>query len=388
MLALALTTASGLSVYAEDSAASEETTPYYTDEYGDIGIYLVEASTGQVLVSHNATLRYKPLSITKLLTCTVLLDYFSPDEMVTVERSMLALVDVDASTAGLSSGEEISVRDLVGAMLVPSGNDAARVAAVVTGRRILDNAAASAYEAQTAFVAAMNQKAASIGMEDSWFINPDGYPYEGMYSTAKDITTLSMCAASYPLIDEIARLEHYETTSTAWQYDWWNSNLLLYTPSDFVSVWSSESAYSDGRVTGMKTGSGDWSTSLAFRAEDSGEEVFGSLLGVSDYSGYNTFLVTSDMLDWYYDVYLPAHPRQVEEAEEVATASAVAAATDLTNSEAAVSEDGTAHPSFLLPLMLTILTALLILFIRARLIERKRRRARMRRRNLFRYHIM
>ena len=133
--------------------------------------------------------RLYPASITKLLSCYVILQYVKPDAEVVVGDA-LALVQPDSSVAELKEGDKLTMEQLIAAMLLPSGNDAAQVAAVATGRAIAENEELSYTEAVEVFVAEMNRQAQALGMTNSHFVNPDGFHHDDHYTTMNDLVKL------------------------------------------------------------------------------------------------------------------------------------------------------------------------------------------------------
>src|SRR5690554_1181978 len=95
---------------------------------------LVELNSGEVLYSKAAEQRMFPASLTKMLTALVVLQYGGDLEQTVVVGHELWWVKPNSSRAGLRFNDRISLRNLLYAMLLPSGNDAAYVAAVHTAR--------------------------------------------------------------------------------------------------------------------------------------------------------------------------------------------------------------------------------------------------------------
>ena len=133
--------------------------------------------------------RIYPASITKLLTCYTVLQHMAPDTKVTVGDAM-DLVQFDSSVAGLEKGDVLTVEQLVEAMLMVSGNDAAQVAAVAAGRTIAENSWLSCEDAVAVFAREMNRQAEALGMENSHFVNPDGFHHPDHYTTMDDMVRL------------------------------------------------------------------------------------------------------------------------------------------------------------------------------------------------------
>ena len=167
-----------------------------------------------------------PASITKLLSVYVILQYMDPEDTVVVGDG-LTLVEPDSSLANLKEGDILTVGQLIEAMMLPSGNDAAHTAAVAAGRIIGGDSSLSPEAASEIFVAEMNKQAAALGMTGSHFVTADGFHRDDHYTTMKDLTILSAKVLSDPTIvgytskisDQVALEGHTET--------WKNTNYLL-----------------------------------------------------------------------------------------------------------------------------------------------------------------
>lgn len=167
-----------------------------------------------------------PASITKLLTCHVILRHVKPETEVIVGDA-LALVQYDSSVAGLVEGDKLTMEQLIAAMLLPSGNDAAQVAAVATGRAIAEDPELGYAEAVEVFVAEMNRQAQALGMTNSHFANPDGFHHDDHYTTMNDLVTLCKTVlTNQTILKYTSRLE--ETVElTDRTLEWENTNVLL-----------------------------------------------------------------------------------------------------------------------------------------------------------------
>lgn len=209
---------------------------------------LLEQSSGKVLYSKLAQERMYPASLTKLLSALVLLQYGGElEETVVVGRELL-LVKPNSSRAGLQVGDRISLRNLLYAMLLPSGNDAAYVAAVHAARAQANDSSLAPDRAVGLFAAMMNQMAADLGATHSHFINPDGYHDSGHYSTAIDLALIASRVMQNELLREVVGenyvtvqyVSHGRTISRSYS----NTNRLL-NPTDEVYY---------AEATGLKTG--------------------------------------------------------------------------------------------------------------------------------------
>lgn len=184
-----------------------------------------------------------PASITKLLTSHTVLQYMDPATSVTVGDA-LTLVEEDSSVADLQEGDVLTVEQLIAAMMLPSGNDAAQVAAVATGRAIAGDETIPCEEAKQIFVRAMNAQAEILGMENSNFVSPDGWHDEDHYTTMNDLVILCReVLKNQTILKYTSRAE--ETVLLAdRELEWKNTNFLLD---------SSGEAYVPSAI-GLKTG--------------------------------------------------------------------------------------------------------------------------------------
>lgn len=142
-------------------------------------VIVVDAANGNVLHAVNADQRRPVASTQKLLTALIVAEAGNLDEKITVEAS-----DTWAEPTKLyiKPGDRYSRYDFINILLVHSMNDVARALA-------RDNAGS-----QEAFAEKMNNRAAQMGMHQSNFVNPNGLPATGQYSTARDMARLALYA--------------------------------------------------------------------------------------------------------------------------------------------------------------------------------------------------
>jgi D-alanyl-D-alanine carboxypeptidase (penicillin-binding protein 5/6) len=138
---------------------------------------LMEASTGDILVSRDRNQRRQIASTTKLMTVLVALERDDLDDVFSAARYHPAAAE---SQIGLHRGERMSVRDLLRAALLPSANDAAATLAVGT------------MGSTAAFVAEMNRRARALGLRDTSYANPVGLDDPKNYSSAYDLARLAI----------------------------------------------------------------------------------------------------------------------------------------------------------------------------------------------------
>ncbi len=201
-------TLSFLLVLLISSAAAAE--PNIT---GAAGV-LMDAETGEVLWAKEETAKRAPASITKILTALVAIEKGNlTDEVVISEVA----VDTHGSIVWLRAGETQTLEDLLYAIMLNSGNDAALAIAEHIGEGSIDK-----------FVNMMNEKAKEIGAYSSNFVNPNGLPAEGHYSTAYDIALITRAALKNPVLREIMGTQTRQWNGMDWQSQLVNLNQLLW----------------------------------------------------------------------------------------------------------------------------------------------------------------
>jgi len=146
---------------------------------------VIDVVSGRVLYAKNADLPRAVASTQKIITALCVLDAGNIDKPVTIEASDS---NCEPTKLGLKPGEVYTRRELLKVLMVKSANDVARALARDVGG------------SQEGFSALMNQKAASLGMRNSHFINPNGLPMSGQYSTARDMAIAARAAYRSPLI--------------------------------------------------------------------------------------------------------------------------------------------------------------------------------------------
>ena len=152
---------------------------------------VLDADSGQVLHQINADQARQVASTQKLLTALLIAESGNLDERVRVEPSDTL---AEPSKLYIKPGEVYERGQLLQILLVKSMNDVARCLA-------RDNAGSV-----EAFAAKMNARARSLGMTSSHFLNPNGLPEPGQYSTARDMARVAMAAYRNGTIRGIVRL--------------------------------------------------------------------------------------------------------------------------------------------------------------------------------------
>jgi D-alanyl-D-alanine carboxypeptidase (penicillin-binding protein 5/6) len=146
---------------------------------------LIDPSTGQKLYGHNANQELPIASTTKLMTALLTLEHVRLDKVITQNDYEPAAVD---SQIGLVPGEQMSVHDLLLALLLPSADDAAEDLAYNLG-----------HGSVARFVGMMNARARALGLTHTHYSTPAGLDTPGNYSSPADLVKLaSFLLAHHP----------------------------------------------------------------------------------------------------------------------------------------------------------------------------------------------
>ena len=145
---------------------------------------LMDGNTGRLLYDKNADSRSLIASTTKIMTALVVCEQCNVLDRMRIPREA---VGIEGSSMYLQEGEILTVQDLLYGMMLHSGNDAATALAIYCGGTV------------EGFAQLMNDKAHSLGMRNSHFVNPHGLDAPEHYSTAKDLAILAREAMKNPI---------------------------------------------------------------------------------------------------------------------------------------------------------------------------------------------
>lgn len=151
---------------------------------------LIDAGTGKILYEKDADEKLPPASVTKIMTMLLAMEAID-DKQITLEDKVV--ISERASSMGGSQlyfepGEQKTVEQLLKGIAVASANDACvSMAEHIAGT-------------EEVFIKKMNEKAAQLGMKNTHFMNTNGLPEEGHYTSAKDISIMSRELLKYPMV--------------------------------------------------------------------------------------------------------------------------------------------------------------------------------------------
>ena len=238
---------------------------------------LIDLKDQASLAAHAPTQRRAIASTTKLMTAYLALNELKMDDELVVPRYDAAPAE---SVAGLTAGEQLTVRDLIVAMMLPSANDAAFT--------IADGVAGL----ESAFVAEMNRAAADLDLTGTHYANPIGLDAEGNYSTAADLTKLAQDLLADKRFRRIVAMPQATLESGAQTRIVENTNTLL---------------LSDPSVDGVKTGHTlDAGYVLVASAKREGVPLLAAVLGASSEASRDA--ETERLLDYGFSLYEREEP--------------------------------------------------------------------------------
>jgi D-alanyl-D-alanine carboxypeptidase len=160
---------------------------------------VMDAKTAALLWAKRPDDRLPPASTTKVMTAILALESGKLDAPFVVSETASA---TQAVKLYLGTGDRVQLDDLTRAMLLKSANDASVVVAEGLGGSV------------KGFSALMNRRAFQVGARNTRFVNPNGLPAQGHYSTVRDLALIMRHALSVPGFREFAGT--YRSTVTAW----------------------------------------------------------------------------------------------------------------------------------------------------------------------------
>ena len=217
---------------------------------------LMEKQTGTVLFAKDEHTPREPASVTKVMTLLLTMEAIdsgalSYDDTVTGSAHAASM---GGSQIWLKEGEQMRVEDLIKAVCVVSGNDAA----VALGEHLAGS--------EEAFVARMNERAKELGMNDTHFVNCTGLPADGHVTSAYDIALMSR--------ELILHHPDIRRFTTIWMDSLRDGESLLVNTNKLVRFYPG--------ATGLKTGSTSSAKyCISATAEKDGMELIAVVLGGS-----------------------------------------------------------------------------------------------------------
>lgn len=158
-------------------------------------VVLMDAPTKVVLYEKDSRKRVPIASTTKIMTGIIVLENYNLSDTITISKTAAATIGSDIQ---LRTNEKMTVENLLKALLVQSGNDAAVALSEKIGTE--------------EFVKKMNEKAKEFGMKDTMFKDPAGLDDSG-YSTPYDLAILTSYALQNEKFSQIVQTKEADIVS-------------------------------------------------------------------------------------------------------------------------------------------------------------------------------
>ena len=275
-------------------AAEEEKLIYYDEslksEFENItapNVLLGKTDTNEILYGKNIDEKIYPASLTKLLTAILVVENCELDEVAKVSENAVKSIPSGYVTANLQIGEELTIEDLLYAMLVPSANDAANVLAEYVGGNI------------ESFSSMMNTKAKEIGCTNSNFSNPSGLHQEEHISTAKDLFLIANQAIKNETIRKIVKTVKYTLPQT----DSYSGNPRIFTTTNYLIQPNLNKFYMENCIGG-KTGYTEYAKNCVIEfAQQNDINLTTVVLGETAKVKGSKFIESKEMFEYIFKNY-------------------------------------------------------------------------------------
>lgn len=251
---------------------------------------LVNLDTDTEVFQKNADQKMYPASTTKIMTFIVVLENeknVDTDVVTYTDKQNKVILGTGSSTAGLKVGEKFTVHQLLYAMMVPSGNDAALLLADHIGGGDVNK-----------FVDMMNKKAKELGCIHTHFQNPDGLHNENHYTTAHDMALMAKYALTLNYFQEVCNTTVYNLTPQNAP----NDMRQLTTTNAMIDRGAEGGLYYNPYVRGIKTGHTDEAgRCLVSTAVYDGRTYLCVVMGAPvNQSTYGEMMDTKKLYKWVY----------------------------------------------------------------------------------------
>jgi len=233
-----------------------------------VSALLCEPESGMILYAQEIDKLIHPLSLAKILTTLVVIENVDDlDALATVSGNSMRDVSSEFTTGELEVGEQISIRDLLYLIMLPSANDACNVAAEYTAGSI------------DAFIVMLNERAAEIGCTGSSFVNTHGLPNTNEYSTARDLALITCEALKNETFCEIAYTTAYTLSATNF-----HEERRIYT-TNYMTSQALSNRYYYYRAKGVKYGgiTVSYGCSLIVGGSDGNIDLVAIVIGSTSY---------------------------------------------------------------------------------------------------------
>lgn len=237
-----------LPVFAEDTEQEPETSSSDVSESATSQIFntsvgaalLMELNTGTVLYSKDANEKMYPASLTKIMTCMLVLEHGNLDDIITVSASALSDPEVSEQmdqNHHLQEGEQMRLEDMLYYLMLESANEACMVLAEYVSGSV------------EAFVDLMNETASQLGCTGTHFANPHGLHNEEHFTTANDLAKITLKAMENDFFCTVTNTATYDLPATNMQ-----EGRTVSSTNQLINDRMAANAYYYSKASGIKTG--------------------------------------------------------------------------------------------------------------------------------------
>ena len=255
---------------------------------------LIDAKTGSVLYEYQPDLRLRPASTTKIMTALVALKKGELSKVMTASKESVSDIGQGGMNIGIMPGEQMTLDNLLHAMLIVSASEAA------------NTVAENIYPTRAEFIAEMNKMAIEIGAKNSTFTNPCGIDENekdaNHFSTARDLALIAKECLTFPTFRDIISKKKLDMLPPTNKHEKWN---ILNSTNKILG--QSFSYGSDGKnqftITGLKTGSTmrAGANFISSAVNKDGFELISVILGVNNKPNRTVFDFTETLLRAGYE---------------------------------------------------------------------------------------
>lgn len=250
---------------------------------------LVDRKSDRVIYSAHADEKMYPASLTKMMTALLAFEKGNLADVLTTTDTALADITYLHSRIDLKSGEQMSLENMLTALLVSSANDAANVIAEYISGDI------------PSFVELMNTRAKELGMENTHFANPHGFHDDNHYTTANDLAKLAREVLKNQKFCEIVKIKTAKLPATNI-----SKERTISSTNHLISRYRNTFHYYP-YATGVKTGSTtEAGNCLVATAEKNGMSLLSVVLGCENADQNEnaySFVDTKAMFEYVFNNY-------------------------------------------------------------------------------------
>eukprot|EP00826_Nyctotherus_ovalis_P038465 TRINITY_DN3603_c0_g2_i1.p1 TRINITY_DN3603_c0_g2~~TRINITY_DN3603_c0_g2_i1.p1 ORF type:complete len:267 (+),score=47.17 TRINITY_DN3603_c0_g2_i1:70-870(+) len=210
-----------------------------------------DSKSGQLLKGKGEHTRREVASLTKIMTAYTVLE-LANRLLINIKKHVITIDSKSAltmgTTAGFLQGEEVTVYDVLHALLLPSGNDAGSALACHFGNIIQMNSKPHMdIDSIKIFIEMMNRNAKKLLLKNTSFSNPHGLSDPKNYSTAYDIGLLTFeCMKSKTFAEIVGKLKYtccgLAASGAPKNFEWCQTNRLLWRGFSGVKTGTTQTA--------------------------------------------------------------------------------------------------------------------------------------------------